>query len=355
MCPVILELKKRKRMEIIVCLTGQHREMLKQVMIGFGVKEKYNLNIMSDKQTLTNITTNILKKLESLLILENPDMVLVHGDTTTSYAAALAAFYQRIPVGHIEAGLRTGNIYSPFPEEMNRMLTDRISTYHFAPTERNRDNLSAEGIYQNVYITGNTVIDAFSYTVKKEYHFHETRLNSFNYAQTRVILVTAHRRENLGRPLHNICTAISNLARECKDVVFVYPVHPNPSVRETVIPILQNIDNVFLIDPIDVFDMHNLLARCYMVMTDSGGLQEEAPHFGKPVLVLRNETERIEAVVSGTIKIVGIEERVIYQEAKRIIDDEGEYQRMAHAVNPYGDGHASEKIVDEIELIEGCS
>ena len=351
MCPLVLKLKENKDIECVVCLSGQHKEMLEQVMTAFGVKGDYNLDIMKDRQTLTTITTSILEKIETVLKQEKPDIVLVHGDTTTSYAAALAAFYQQIPVGHVEAGLRTGDIYSPFPEEMNRLLTDRISTYYYAPTELNRANLLSEGITDNIFVTGNTVIDAFQYTVKEDYSFSESALNNINFENHRVITVTAHRRENLGQPLHNICNAIKKLAEEYRDVILVYPVHLNPAVREEVFSTLTDIENVKLIDPIDVLDMHNLLARSFMVMTDSGGLQEEAPHFGKPVLVLRTETERPEAVEAGTVKVVGVEDDTIYQAAKKLLDNEEEYNKMAKAVNPYGDGHASERIVEAIAKI----
>lgn len=352
MCPLVLEMRNNMHIKCVVCLTGQHKKMLSQVMNVFGVREDYNLDVMKDSQTLTEITTSVLDKIEPVLMDEKPDIVLVHGDTTTSYAAALAAFYQRIPVGHVEAGLRTGDIYSPFPEEMNRILTDRISSYYYAPTQLNRANLLAEGITENITVTGNTVIDAFQYTVSDNYRFSEENLNGIVSGNHRVITITAHRRENLGDPLRNICRAIKKLAEEYKDVSFVYPVHPNPAVRETVYTVLSDIDNVILINPIDVLDMHNLLAKCYMVMTDSGGLQEEAPYFGKPVLVLRTETERPEAVEAGTVKVVGIDEDTIYQSAKTLLDDESEYNRMAKSVNPYGDGHASERIVDALLKID---
>ncbi len=353
MCPLILKLKEKKKIDCVVCLTGQHKEMLKQVMDAFGIHEDYNLKIMKERQTLTTITTSILEKIEPVLQKEKPDVVLVHGDTTTSYAAALAAFYQQIPVGHVEAGLRTGNIYSPFPEEMNRLLTDRISTIFFAPTENNRKNLASEGINNNVFVTGNTVIDAFQYTVKDNYRFSEETLNNLDYDANRVITITAHRRENLGKPLLNICNAVKKIAAEYQDVNFVYPVHLNPAVRDVVFDVLGEVSNVNLIDPVDVLDMHNLLARSFMIMTDSGGLQEEAPHFGKPVLVLRTETERPEAVEAGTVKVVGVNEFDIYREAKRLLDNSKVYEKMAHAVNPYGDGRASEKIVEALgELIE---
>lgn len=347
MCPLVLELKKHKDIECRVCLTGQHKEMLKQVMDAFELVEDYNLDIMRDRQTLTSITTSILIKMEELLEKEKPDVVLVHGDTTTSFAAALASFYKQTPVGHVEAGLRTGDIYSPFPEEMNRLLTDRISTVYFAPTNNNANNLLIEGISNGVYVTGNTVIDAFQYTVKGDYRFHEKILNDLDYLNKKVVLMTAHRRENLGEPLKNICNAVKELAEKYpKDVEIVYPVHLNPAVRDVVFDILNGIENVHLIEPIDVLDMHNAMSRCFMVMTDSGGLQEEAPHFGKPVLVMRTETERPEAVEAGTVRVVGTEKMTIFEEADRLITDRACYDSMAKAINPYGDGHASEKIVN---------
>lgn len=348
MCPLVLKLKEEKDIECVVCLTGQHKEMLKQVMDAFCVQEDYNLEIMKNKQTLTTITTSILEKIEPVLQKEKPDVVLVHGDTTTSYVAALAAFYQQIPVGHVEAGLRTGNIYSPFPEEMNRLLTDRISTMFFAPTENSKKNLSNEGIINNVFVTGNTVIDAFQYTVKADYKFSDSTLNKLDFSMNRIITLTAHRRENLGQPLRNICNAVKQIAEEYPEVVIVYPVHLNPAVRDVVFDVLGNTSNVKLINPVDVLDMHNLLARSFMIMTDSGGLQEEAPHFGKPVLVLRTETERPEAVEAGTVKVVGVDENDIYESAKRLLNDSNAYEEMAHAINPYGDGHASEKIVEAL-------
>ncbi len=348
MCPLVLELKKHTEIETVICLTGQHREMLKQVMDIFGIESDYNLDIMKKSQSLTTITSAILEGLESILKIEKPDIVLVHGDTTTSFAAALAAFYVKIPVGHVEAGLRTGDIYSPFPEEMNRLLTDRIANMYFAPTKSNERNLNNEGIKEHIYVTGNTVIDAFQYTVKKDYSFKNGELSDLDFASKKIVVVTAHRRENLGRPLINICSAIKRLSKEYGDVIFVYPVHLNPAVREVVLKELSDIKNVKLIDPLDVIDMHNLLARSFMVMTDSGGLQEEAPHFGSPVLVLRTETERPEAVEEGTVKVVGVEEEAIYREAKHLIDDVNAYDLMAKSINPYGDGHASERIVQAL-------
>lgn len=352
MCPLVIELKKNSNINCKVCLTGQHKEMLKQVMDAFDIVEDYNLDIMKERQTLTTITTTILERIEPILIEEVPDVVLVHGDTTTSYAAAMAAFYHKIPVGHVEAGLRTGDIYSPFPEEMNRLLTDRISAYHFAPTESNRENLLKEGIEKTVFVTGNTVIDAFKYTVKENYTYKTEKLNDVDFNAKKVILLTAHRRENQGRGIENICNAVKRLALENKDIIFIYPVHLSPAVRETVFPILSNVDNVLLIDPIDVLDMHNIMSKCYMVMTDSGGIQEEAPHFGKPVLVLRTETERPEAVKAGTVKVIGVEEDTIYKEAMQLIFNNSTYDEMAKAVNPYGDGKASGRIVDI--LLKDC-
>ena len=344
MCPLVLKLRETEGIECSVCLTGQHREMLRQVMDAFGVREDHNLDIMRERQTLTGITTSILDEIGPVLELEKPDAVLVHGDTTTSFAAALAAFYRQSPVGHVEAGLRTGNIYSPFPEEMNRLLTDRLSGWHFCPTKANAGNLEREGITGSVFVTGNTVIDAFRYTVRDGYEFSDRTLGGIDYGNRRVITVTAHRRENLGQPLVNICNAIKRLALEHEDAAFVYPVHLNPVVRETVCGILSGIGNVYLTEPVDVLDMHNLLARSYMVMTDSGGLQEEAPHFGTPVLVLRTETERPEAVEAGTVKVVGTDTEAIHAEAEMLLNDRGAYDAMAKAVNPYGDGHASERI-----------
>ena len=346
MCPLVLELKKHPKIECIVCLTGQHREMLCQVMKAFGLVEDYNLNIMKERQTLSDITVAVLEKMEPVLLKEMPDIVLVHGDTTTSYAAALATFYQKIPVGHVEAGLRTDDMYSPFPEEMNRRLTDSLSTYFFAPTDENCNNLKKEGICNNVFKTGNTIIDAFKYTVREKYIFNNNRLNGIDFDNEKVVLVTAHRRENHKSGIKNICLAITELAEEYKDISFVYPVHMSPTVREIVYPILSNIENVMLIDPIDVIDMHNLISRCYMVMTDSGGLQEEAPHFGKPVLVLRRETERPEAVEAGTAKVIGTDKENVFNEAKRLLEDANLYNTMARAINPYGDGYASERIVE---------
>lgn len=348
MCPLVLELQRHPEIESIVCLTGQHREMLDQVMQIFGVEARYDLNIMKPQQTLTTITTSVLEKFEKVLLKEKPDLVLVHGDTSTSFAAALAAFYQQIPVGHVEAGLRTYDKYSPFPEEMNRSLTGKLATLHFAPTKSNKDNLEKEHITENVFVTGNTVIDAFHTTVKPGYVFKNETLRGLDLSGKRCVLLTAHRRENLGKPLENICNAVRHLADKYEDLVFIYPVHLNPSVRNTAETILSGSERVYLIPPIDVEDMHNIMSKSFLVMTDSGGLQEEAPACGVPVLVLRTETERPEAVAAGTVQVVGVETGAIEEAAATLIEKPAAYEKMAKAVNPYGDGHASERIAEII-------
>lgn len=345
MCPLVKELEKNENIESIVCLTGQHKEMLQQVIDIFGTNVKYNLNIMRPRQTLTTITTSVLEKLEPVLIEEKPDIVLVHGDTSTSFVAGVAAFYQQIPVGHVEAGLRTFDKYSPFPEEMNRCLTGRIAELHFSPTENNKKNLVNEGITKNIFVTGNTVIDAFQTTVKKNYQYKDKDIQQIDFTSKRCILMTAHRRENLGEPLEAICRAVKRIVEEFQNIEVVYPVHMNPVVRDTANAILGKMDRVHLVNPLDVEDMHNLMARSYLVMTDSGGLQEEAPACGVPVLVLRTETERPEAVEAGTVKVVGVREEDIYENAKILLTDEISYKKMAQAVNPYGDGQASKRIV----------
>ena len=348
MCPLVKKLQENPDIESIVCLTGQHQQMLDQVTAIFGVTADYDLNIMRPKQTLTAITSDILLGIESVLKEAAPDVVLVHGDTSTSFAVALAAFYQQIPVGHVEAGLRTFNPYSPFPEEMNRCLTGRIASIHFAPTVKNKRNLENEGITKNVFITGNTVIDAFRTTIRENYVFKAPELKGFDPSFGRTILMTAHRRENLGEPLENICRAVRRLVEDFSDIQVVYPVHLNPAVRQTVNAILGGVDRVHLIEPVDVEDIHNLINRSYLVMTDSGGLQEEAPSCGVPVLVLRTETERPEAVEAGTVKVVGVEEDVIYREAVDLLTNPQKYEEMAKVINPYGDGHASERIVEHL-------
>lgn len=344
MCPLVKQLEAKEGIESVVCLTGQHREMLQQVIAVFGIKVKYNLDIMQEKQSLTAITGAVLKKLENILKLEQPDMVLVHGDTSTSFAAALAAFYQKIPVGHVEAGLRTFDKYSPFPEEMNRSLTGRISQLHFAPTETNRQNLLKENIKEGIFVTGNTVIDAFAETVKEEYEYKNPDLRKLEFTGKKCILLTAHRRENLGQPLENICYAVKQIVEENPDVEVVYPLHMNPLVRNTAERILGDQRRVHLTKPLDVEDMHNLMWRSFLVLTDSGGLQEEAPACGVPVLVLRTETERPEAVEAGTVKVVGVEKENIVKNTTLLLKEKEQYEKMARAVNPYGDGHASERI-----------
>lgn len=348
MCPLVLELQKHPEIENIVCLTGQHREMLDQVMGIFQIRAQYDLDIMRPKQTLTAITASVLEKFEKVLAAQKPELVLVHGDTSTSFAAALASFYQQIPVGHVEAGLRTYDRYSPFPEEMNRSLTAKLAELHFAPTEKNKENLRREHIEKNVFVTGNTVIDAFRTTVKQDYQFKNSTLQRLDRKNRKIILITAHRRENLGRPLENICRAVRRLAQRYTEMDFIYPVHLNPMVRETVQKEIGSVKNVFLIPPIDVEDMHNILNRSFLVMTDSGGLQEEAPACGVPVLVLRTETERPEAAEAGTVKVVGVKEDDIYTEAVYLIEHPAAYEKMAKAVNPYGDGYAGKRIVKHI-------
>jgi UDP-N-acetylglucosamine 2-epimerase len=348
MCPLIKELNKYDKIESVVCVTGQHRQMLDQVLMNFEIMPDYDLNLMKEQQSLTSITASILLELEKLFPEINPDLVLVHGDTTTSATAALAAYYQQIPVGHVEAGLRTHNIYSPFPEEMNRKIISQIAELFFCPTESNKKNLERENIYKNIYITGNTVIDAFKYTVKKQYKFKNESLRKIEFDGFRVILMTAHRRENVGKPLENICRAAKRIVDENQDIQIICPVHLNPSVRDTIVSILENQERIHLIEPLDVDDMHNVMARSYLIMTDSGGLQEEGPYFGIPVVVLRTETERLEAIEAGTAKLAGVCEEAVYSMVRQLLNNRKEYRKMAQAVNPYGDGHASKKIVEAI-------
>lgn len=339
-----------------VCVTAQHRQMLDQVLDIFGITPDYDLNIMKEGQTLSGITNLVLDGVEKVLNRLKPDMVLVHGDTTTTFVAALAAFYCKIPVGHVEAGLRTYDKYFPFPEEMNRKLTGCIADIHFSPTESNFNNLVREGVNPDIiYITGNTAIDALRSTVSEDYEFEDKSLRKIDFSRKRIITVTAHRRENLGQPLRNICFALKDIVLKYDDIELVYPVHLNPQVQEPVREILGEVPGVHLIDPLQVLDMHNLLSRSYLVLTDSGGLQEEAPSLGKPVLVLRNETERPEAVEAGTVKVIGTDRKTIVDETIKLLDDDSEYARMAHSVNPYGDGHASERIVDAIRYWFGLT
>ena len=349
MAPLVLELQSRADIASICCVTAQHRQMLDAVLEIFRLKPDYDLNIMEPRQTLSTITTKCLLGMEGVLEEAKPDLVLVHGDTSTTFAGALAAFYHQIPVGHVEAGLRTWDRYSPFPEEMNRRLVGDIAELHFCPTPANRANLAREGIADGVFVTGNTVIDALKTTVRPDYRFSTELLNGLDYAGKKLILVTCHRRENYGQPMANIMTALRRIADAFPEVELVYPVHLSPVVREAAGKYLSGHPRIHLIDPLSADEMHNLMARCYLVMTDSGGLQEEAPALGRPVLVLRRETERPEAVKAGTVKLAGTEEEEIFSLAAGLIRDERAYHAMAHAVNPYGDGFACRRIADAIE------
>lgn len=348
MCPLVKALEADDRIESIVCVTAQHREMLDSALDYFGVKPDYDLNIMKRGQTLTGITADVITGLEPVLAEAKPDIVLVHGDTTTSFAAALAAFYAQIPVGHVEAGLRTYDRYSPYPEEINRNLTTKLATLHFAPTELNREQLAREAVTENVSVTGNTALDAFQYTVKKNYEFTDEKLKALDFGGEKIITVTAHRRENQNGGIENICRAVLELSKRHPELRFVYPVHLSPAVRNVVFPLLDGHPRVTLTEPVDVADMHNMLSRSYFIMSDSGGIQEEAPSLGKPVLVLRTETERPEAVSAGTVKVIGTDTDRIVKEAEILLSDKDEYDRMANAKNPYGDGKASLYIIDAI-------
>lgn len=349
MAPLIKEFEKRHNIENKVCVTAQHREMLDQVLKLFNITPDCDLNVMKSNQTLTGITSRVLQGLEEVFDRENPDLVLVHGDTTTTFAGALAAFYKKIRVGHVEAGLRTYDKYFPFPEEMNRKLTGAIADLHFAPTSGSRENLLREGIAgEKIFVTGNTVIDSMKFTVDKDYVFNTDELNNIDYNKSKVIMVTAHRRENWGEGIENICNALKKVVEENKEVEVIYLVHLNPKVRDIVYKILGGVNRVHLLNPLDTKETHNLMDRCYMVMTDSGGLQEEAPHLGKPVLVLRNVTERPEAVKAGTVKLVGTNKSDIIKQASELISDSSKYDVMSRAINPYGDGKASGRIVAAI-------
>lgn len=343
MCPLVNELKTRKNFDVAVCVTGQHRQMLDQVLKAFNVVPDFDLAIMKDKQTLFDITTNILNNIKVILEQVQPDIVLVHGDTSTTFVTALACFYLQIPVGHVEAGLRTYNIYSPYPEEFNRQAVSIISQFNFAPTELSRQNLIKEGHKESsIYVTGNTAIDALKTTVRKDYNHPELEwaLNS------RLIMITAHRRENLGQPMHNMFRAIRRVIDENSDVKAIYPIHMNPVVRKAADEELGGCDRVHIIEPLDVLDFHNFLARSYMILTDSGGIQEEAPSLGKPVLVMRDTTERPEGIKAGTLKLVGTDEDVIYKNFDLLLNNKQAYLTMAHASNPYGDGYACKRIAD---------
>ena len=348
MAPLVMALRDCPEIESICCLTGQHRQMLDSVMEAFSLTGDYDLNIMEQRQTLTTITTKTLMGMERVLEEAKPDMVLVHGDTSTTFAGALAAFYHRVPVGHVEAGLRTWDMDSPFPEELNRTMVSDMARLHFCPTVSNRENLLREGISKGVFITGNTAIDAMKYTVKSSYCFQTPVLNQLDYAGRKVIVVTCHRRENYGEAMENIMQAVADVAAQNPDAEIVYPVHLSPVVQACAEKFLAGRDRVHLIAPVDVEEMHNLLARSFFVMTDSGGLQEEAPALGKPVLVLRRETERPEAVEAGTVKLAGVDLDTIVSMADELIDDSEAYGKMAHAVNPYGDGNACKRIADAI-------
>lgn len=348
MCPLVKELESRKEIESIVCVTAQHREMLDQMLAAFEVKPQFDLDIMEKQQTLTTITSKATLGLEKVLREVKPDIVLVHGDTTTTFAAALAAFYNHVAIGHVEAGLRSFDLQSPYPEEANRRLVGVIADVHFSPTVNNAENLRRENIQAPIFITGNTAIDALKLTVKEDYTFESEALRTLDFNARKVIAITAHRRENYGQPMEKIMAAFAHLAKHHPEVQLVYPVHLSPYVQEIAHRHLDGLDNVLLIEPLGVTDMHNLLARSYMVMTDSGGLQEEAPALGKPVLVLRRETERPEAVAAGTVRVIGTEKDVIIDEAEELLCGGERYQSMAHAVNPYGDGFACRRIVDDL-------
>ena len=346
MCPLVNELKTRKGMRTVVCVTGQHRQMLDQVLETFNVVPDHDLSIMKERQTLFDVTTNILNRIQVVLETEKPDVVLVHGDTSTTFVTALACFYLQIPVGHVEAGLRTYNVYSPYPEEFNRQAVSIISSYNFAPTEMSRLNLINEGRKpETIYVTGNTAIDALKTTVCQDYS-HE----QLEWAKgSRLIMITAHRRENLGEPMKNMFRAIRKVCEEHSDVKAIYPIHMNPIVRETANEILGGDDRIRIIEPLDVVDFHNFLANSYLILTDSGGIQEEAPSLGKPVLVMRDTTERPEGIEAGTLKLVGTQENKIYESFKQLLEDEKIYDKMSHASNPYGDGFASRRIADILE------
>lgn len=346
MCPLVNELKARKQLETIVCVTGQHRQMLDQVLEAFQVEPDYDLSVMKDRQTLFDVTTNILNKIKEVLEEEKPDVVLVHGDTSTTFVTALACFYLQIPVGHVEAGLRTYNIYSPYPEEFNRQAVSIISEFNFAPTELSKQNLLKEGKKENkIFVTGNTAIDALKTTVREDYTHSDLEWAS----DSRLIMITAHRRENLGEPMKHMFRAIRRVMDEHPDVKAIYPIHMNPAVREIADSILGDDERIRIIEPLEVLDFHNFLNRSYMILTDSGGIQEEAPSLGKPVLVMRDTTERPEGIAAGTLKLVGTEEETIYQNFKNLLEDEEEYEKMSKASNPYGDGFACKRIADILE------
>ena len=350
MAPIIKELEKRDNIESVICITAQHRQMLDQVLDIFNIEADYDLNIFEPGQSLTKITTRALEGLEEVIIKEKPDVLLVQGDTTTVFSGALAAFYQGVKVGHVEAGLRSGNILSPYPEEANRMLTGIVTEYHFAPTIRNKENLLRENYPEDkIYITGNTVIDALKYVIKENYEFNIDLLNSLDYENKRIILMTSHRRENIGKPMENIFSAVRDIVEKYDDTEVVFPVHLNPKVRNIANEILANNPRIHLIEPLDYEPFTNLMNKVDLVVTDSGGLQEEAPTLGKPVLVVREETERPEGIEAGTAKLVATDYKNIYDNLDLLLSNNEEYEKMAKSVNPYGDGYASKKIVDIIQ------
>lgn len=353
MAPVVLELKKHQdEIETVVAVTAQHRQMLDQVLHLFKIKPDYDLDIMSQGQTLYDITSRAMNGLKEVLEKEKPDLVLVHGDTTTTFAGALASYYSQTAVGHVEAGLRTGDIYSPFPEEMNRKLTGAIASFHFAPTETAKANLLREGVNpEKIYVTGNTVIDALMKTVRPDYEFDDEKLRQIDFEHHRVILLTTHRRENLGEPMRHIYKALRSVVQKTPDAEIVFPVHRNPLVRQVVNEELAGVDRIHLIEPLDYEPFANLMSRSYLVLTDSGGIQEEAPSLGKPVLVLRNTTERPEAVKAGTVSLIGTNVDVVYETTRRLLTDKKAYEAMSNAVNPYGDGRASERIIQAVRYV----
>lgn len=349
MAPIVKTMEKYEEIENVVCVTAQHRQMLDQVLDIFHIEPDYDLNIFKPGQTLTEITTKALKGLEDVIIETEPDLLLVQGDTTTVFAGALAAFYQKVKIGHVEAGLRSGNLYSPYPEEANRKLTGIMTDFHFAPTERNRQNLLREGYPDGkIFITGNTVIDALFHVIREDYVFEEELLNNIDFQNKKVILMTAHRRENIGEPMENIFSAIFKIVEKYEETEVVFPIHLNPKVRAIAHKVFDNHPRIHLVEPLDYEPFTNLMAKSYLVVTDSGGLQEEAPSLGKPVLVVREETERPEGIEAGTAKLVGTEESDIFNELDILLSNKNEYKKMANAVNPYGNGKASQKIVDII-------
>ncbi|GKU27266.1 UDP-N-acetylglucosamine 2-epimerase [Clostridium folliculivorans] len=349
MCPLVQELKQRDKLETIVCVSGQHRQMLDQVMQAFNIKPDYDLSVMKAKQTLFDVTINILEKIKEVLEEVKPDVVLVHGDTSTTFVTALACFYMQIPVGHVEAGLRTYNIYSPYPEEFNRQAVGIVANYNFAPTEMSKSNLIKEGKdIKSIYVTGNTAIDALKTTVRVDYSHDQLEWAS----DSRLIMITAHRRENLGEPMKNMFRAIKRIVDEYEDIKVIYPIHMNPAVRDAANEVLGGCDRIRIIEPLEVLDFHNFLSRSYLILTDSGGIQEEAPSLGKPVLVMRDTTERPEGVEAGTLKLVGTDEGVIYNAFKLLLEDKSQYEKMSRASNPYGDGFACKRIADVLEVDE---